>query len=257
MKNRRDFLKSGALAALGAAIPGCRKVEKPQMEAFTGPLDPLRAYPYRGWEDLYRKQWTWDKIVRSTHSANCTGSCSWNVYVRNGVMIREEQAADYPAAPDSGAVELDAMEELDPGRLARIVEDALAQFRDFELPQRVRDTGREAAAAADAQVEEAIAAEREEIEEIVSQASSIYERFRPRLEALAAEMEAELSPLDERLRVAQHAAQEKLEDLEPDLPELPEGEADPDDEGWLFDSRRSYMEQLDFYKGTNTTQEEE
>jgi len=96
MKNRRDFLKLGALAALGASIPGCRKADKPQLEAFTGPLDPLRAYPYRGWEDLYRKQWTWDKVVRSTHSANCTGSCSWNVYVRNGVMIREEQAADYP-----------------------------------------------------------------------------------------------------------------------------------------------------------------
>jgi nitrate reductase / nitrite oxidoreductase, alpha subunit len=94
MKNRRDFLKLGALAALGASIPGCRKADKPPLEAFTGPLDPLRAYPYRGWEDLYRKQWTWDKVVRSTHSANCTGSCSWNVYVRNGVMIREEQAAD-------------------------------------------------------------------------------------------------------------------------------------------------------------------
>src|SRR5215472_17571153 len=80
MKNRRDFLKLGALAALGAYIPGCRKADKPHLEAFTGPLDPLRAYPYRSWEDLYRKQWTWDKVVRSAHSANCTGSCRWNVY---------------------------------------------------------------------------------------------------------------------------------------------------------------------------------
>ena len=96
MKNRRDFLKLAGLAALGASIPGCRKGEAPVLESFTTNGDPLHAYPYRGWEDLYRKQWKWDKVVRSTHSANCTGSCSWNVYVRDGVMIREEQAADYP-----------------------------------------------------------------------------------------------------------------------------------------------------------------
>ncbi|MCW5976795.1 MAG: molybdopterin-dependent oxidoreductase [Bryobacteraceae bacterium] len=96
MNHRRHFLKLAGLAALGAAVPGCRKAEKPALESFTGTFDPLRVYPYRSWEDLYRKQWTWDKVVRSTHSANCTGSCSWLVYVRDGVMIREEQAADYP-----------------------------------------------------------------------------------------------------------------------------------------------------------------
>jgi complex iron-sulfur molybdoenzyme family reductase subunit alpha len=56
----------------------------------------MRTYPYRGWESLYEKQWTWDKVARSTHSANCTGSCSWKVYVKDEVMLREEQASDYP-----------------------------------------------------------------------------------------------------------------------------------------------------------------
>ncbi|MGL5136809.1 MAG: hypothetical protein ACRC7G_03485, partial [Beijerinckiaceae bacterium] len=27
----------------------------------------------RSWEDGYRKRWQHDKIVRSTHGANCTG----------------------------------------------------------------------------------------------------------------------------------------------------------------------------------------
>jgi hypothetical protein len=44
------------------------------------------------------------------------------------------------------------------------------------------------------------------------------------------------------------AIQDALEDLEPDLPPLPEPEANPDDEGWLFDSRRDYLEQLRHYK---------
>ncbi|HXI02815.1 MAG TPA: molybdopterin-dependent oxidoreductase [Candidatus Saccharimonadales bacterium] len=94
--SRRGFLYAAAAGAAAFALPGCSTGEKPRLTAFTGEFDPLRTYPYRGWEEFYRKMWTWDKVVRSTHSANCTGSCSWNVYVRDGVMVREEQAADYP-----------------------------------------------------------------------------------------------------------------------------------------------------------------
>jgi complex iron-sulfur molybdoenzyme family reductase subunit alpha len=94
--SRRDFIHAAAVGGAALALPGCSLSEKPVLTALTGDFDPLRRYPYRGWEDFYRKTWTWDKVVRSTHSANCTGSCSWNVYVRNGVMVREEQASDYP-----------------------------------------------------------------------------------------------------------------------------------------------------------------
>ncbi|HKZ53241.1 MAG TPA: molybdopterin-dependent oxidoreductase [Candidatus Acidoferrales bacterium] len=94
--SRRDFIRAAAVGAAALYLPGCSKSEKPVLTSLTGDFDPLRSYPYRGWEDFYRKVWTWDKVVRSTHSANCTGSCSWNVYVRNGVMVREEQASDYP-----------------------------------------------------------------------------------------------------------------------------------------------------------------
>ena len=31
----------------------------------------------RDWEDSYRQRWQFDKIVRSTHGVNCTGSCSF------------------------------------------------------------------------------------------------------------------------------------------------------------------------------------
>jgi hypothetical protein len=54
----------------------------------------------------------------------------------------------------------------------------------------------------------------------------------------------------EALKTLQQAVREKLEALDPDLPPLPEGEPDgePEDEDWLFDSRREYLEQLDYYK---------
>ncbi|AWP31852.1 nitrate reductase subunit alpha [Pantoea vagans] len=50
----------------------------------------------RDWEDGYRSRWQHDKIVRSTHGVNCTGSCSWKIYVKNGLVTWETQQADYP-----------------------------------------------------------------------------------------------------------------------------------------------------------------
>ena len=41
-------------------------------------------------------RWQYDKIVRSTHGANCTGSCSWKIYVKNGLITWETQQTDYP-----------------------------------------------------------------------------------------------------------------------------------------------------------------
>ena len=51
----------------------------------------------RDWERSYRGRWAHDKVVRSTHGVNCTGSCSWNVYVKDGLITWESQAVDYPS----------------------------------------------------------------------------------------------------------------------------------------------------------------
>ncbi|WP_193090614.1 nitrate reductase subunit alpha [Advenella sp. FME57] len=50
----------------------------------------------RKWEEAYRKRWQHDKIVRSTHGVNCTGSCSWKIYVKGGIVTWETQQTDYP-----------------------------------------------------------------------------------------------------------------------------------------------------------------
>lgn len=50
----------------------------------------------RKWEDGYRKRWQHDKVVRSTHGVNCTGSCSWKIYVKGGIVTWETQQTDYP-----------------------------------------------------------------------------------------------------------------------------------------------------------------
>lgn len=50
----------------------------------------------RLWEEFYRNRWQYDRVVRSTHGVNCTGGCSWMVYVKEGIIVWEMQATDYP-----------------------------------------------------------------------------------------------------------------------------------------------------------------
>jgi len=50
----------------------------------------------RTWEKGYRQRWQHDKVVRSTHGVNCTGSCSWKIYVKDGLVTWETQQTDYP-----------------------------------------------------------------------------------------------------------------------------------------------------------------
>lgn len=55
----------------------------------------------REWEKVYRQRWQHDKVVRTTHGVNCTGSCSWKVFVKDGIITWENQQTDYPSCgPD-------------------------------------------------------------------------------------------------------------------------------------------------------------
>jgi len=55
----------------------------------------------RSGDSFYRNRWSHDKVVRSTHGVNCTGSCSWKVYVKDGIITWEAQETDYPSVgPD-------------------------------------------------------------------------------------------------------------------------------------------------------------
>jgi DMSO reductase family type II enzyme molybdopterin subunit len=62
----------------------------------SGHLDQTR---YRNWQDVYREKWTWDKVVKVTHHrVNCNNACSYDAFVKDGVVWREEQNANYEQA---------------------------------------------------------------------------------------------------------------------------------------------------------------
>ena len=91
---RRNFLRSTGAATLLLSLD--RLTFSRAVGAAHAQRPPLPDY--RTWEDVYRQKWVWDKVVRSTHWVNCwyQAHCAWNVYVKDGMVWREEQAADYP-----------------------------------------------------------------------------------------------------------------------------------------------------------------
>ncbi|HET9966987.1 MAG TPA: nitrate reductase subunit alpha [Streptosporangiaceae bacterium] len=94
---------------MAALLPGGEPVEQLLRRAqFFTPGTPSQDYRElhrrggRGAEEFYRARWRHDKEVRSTHGVNCTGSCSWKVYVKDGIITWETQQTDYPSVgPDS------------------------------------------------------------------------------------------------------------------------------------------------------------
>lgn len=94
--SRRRFLELAGTSLFGLAIPGVSFA----LTRLQPIGDPLKGeYPYRSWEDLYRKEWTWDSTGFTTHSNGCVAGCAWRVYVKDGVPMREEQVAEYPQLP--------------------------------------------------------------------------------------------------------------------------------------------------------------
>ena len=94
---RRDFLKGVGLTGTGVMLSG-------NVWALNR-LEPVgdtlaTEYPYRAWEDLYRNEWAWDKVGHAAHCINCMGNCAWDVYVKDGIVVREEQIPKYPQIHD-------------------------------------------------------------------------------------------------------------------------------------------------------------
>jgi nitrate reductase alpha subunit len=93
---RRQVLIGGAAGTLALALRSLAAPTRP--EATSAPAATLSATlgEYRDWEDVFRDTWQWDRVVRGTHlRANCFSACAFDLYVKEGVVWREEQADVY------------------------------------------------------------------------------------------------------------------------------------------------------------------
>ncbi len=100
--SRRRFLKTASTLAVVAGAP----LPLFHFREAQASVDGSRRPPKLGnWEDLYRQRWSWDYIAKGSHGwANCRSACEWDLYVKDGVVVREEQTATYeqsePGVPD-------------------------------------------------------------------------------------------------------------------------------------------------------------
>ncbi|HMM29944.1 MAG TPA: hypothetical protein PKD46_16805 [Aggregatilineaceae bacterium] len=134
---------------------------------------------------------------------------------RTPIKETERRAGRFEEAFGEGATELDALEALHPGVLARLVDDALRPYYS--------DAARRAA---DDVIEDLRQAIRDE-------AQAIMDRYRAELDALQA--------MNDELRaIYVDASDYVVAPAEPDVSE--------DDAAWLFASGRDYMTQLGYYK---------
>ncbi len=108
VSRRRFLLGAGGVTAAAAGLTLYRlKTRQPTGRVLPAPppKDQVRQISYGDYADIYREQWTWDKVVKGTHTrANCISACSWDVYVKEGIVWREEQDTVYrqsrPDTPD-------------------------------------------------------------------------------------------------------------------------------------------------------------
>ena len=88
--SRREFLKMGAVAAIGiAGYPLLRNLQAAQ-----GVDNPLLFYPDRSWERVYRDQYAYDRSFTFVCSPNDTHACRMRAFSRNGVIQRIEPNYD-------------------------------------------------------------------------------------------------------------------------------------------------------------------
>jgi hypothetical protein len=170
---------------------------------------------------------------------------------------------NFEEAYGAGQVELDALEALYPGELARIVQAAILQYYDTTLQTRARQVM--------AELEEELRARREDVtgdyrdelaglEQQYNELLSDFEDTRIEFDELVQDFLPQITAYQHRLEEIKRQGRELYGQLSAELKEtvgtwvnladfsLPDPALPDEDEDLLYDSRRDYMEQLDAYK---------
>jgi DMSO reductase family type II enzyme molybdopterin subunit len=93
--SRRTFLISAGAGTLALGLSRLQPRAVAAAATESAAAAPSAA-SYRRWEDIYREKWTWDRVAKTTHTrANCVSACSWNTFVKDDIVWREEQNAVY------------------------------------------------------------------------------------------------------------------------------------------------------------------
>lgn len=154
------------------------------------------------------------------------------------VKDSDKRKASFELAHGAGQVELDALEALRPGELARILEDAILQYFDMDLADRLQGVHDE--------YKERLTLKRNNLLEAYPEIKGLQERY----SRLADNFETEIADLQADM---EEIWEEFSSQLETDLafinePDVPAAELDTEPDGQLYQSDRDYHDQLASYK---------
>jgi hypothetical protein len=165
------------------------------------------------------------------------------------ILTREQVAYYNLPSNDKGAVELDALEAIVPGELERIVREAVAPYRDPDLASAYAARDRQTRQEVDRAWRTHSTAVRETLNTLRTDVAMVLEEFEAEYEDLRERQAQALAPFRDRLRNLAEATTSAVETFNPDLPACPDPDLTlPEEADWLFDSGRTYLEQMAYYK---------
>lgn len=129
--SREKFLKVAGITLLGSAIALCKKTTLRYFKP-TDIENPLKQYPNRDWEKVYRDVFKEDSSFVFLCAPNDTHNCLLRAYVKNGVIVRIGPSYGYGKAKDLYGNQ--ASHRWDP----RLCQKGLALVRRFYGDRRVK-----------------------------------------------------------------------------------------------------------------------
>jgi hypothetical protein len=158
---------------------------------------------------------------------------------RTPIKATERRKAAFEARFGADAVELDALEALNPGELERIMRGYILRYFDQTLSDRARRSRTDLENAMRQARRDVMDAHQQEIEEARQELAEITTEYGPRMEAYK-----------ERIQNLWQAINDGLRDEQPELADYPRPEANAADEigEGLYNSQREYVEQIEAYK---------
>jgi hypothetical protein len=229
----------------------CQQHGKPGRVVYVADFDPAgRQMPVAVARQLeyYREKLFPDVDVSVEFAALTLEQIVEHELPRIPIKDTDHRRAGFEERYGEGAVELDALEALVPGELARIVQRSIVSQSDFDLRSKLHEAGGAACQTAHEEWVEETAEIRRELEEIKGEIEAIVAPYREPIKRMARELNEALVGYQERIDDLRDALDDARDEFDPELPERPEATMPPTDEGVLFDSRRDWREQLDHYR---------
>ena len=139
-----------------------------------------------------------------------------------------------------------------PGEFADVVCRAIHRYQDPDIRTKLREEQEAASEQLQHAWRQIAEPYSDELSHIEGSVNAIYERYRRPLAALSQELDAELEPINARLRILEGECREEMMAFDFEIPEKPAGcPAGPENVDPLYDSARPHLEQLEAFKRHN------